>query len=295
MGIQRHWQPVALVCATLLAATGCDMGSGPSTAPAPGTPELPATSAPAADNPASPPPASETEAREVVAETLAYAEVGEQLVHGHFAFPADMIDPLPGIIVIHERWGLDDSTRVLAEQLASQGYIVLAVDLFGGQTTRDMSIARNLMVPIVEDPGPSEQNIRQAYQFLVNSAQSPRVGALGWSFGGSWALNSASLYPDDLAAAVIYYGGVTDNEERLAPINVPILGLFGETDRSITAETISGFEGTLERLDKDYQIEVYPGAGHAFADPEGTNYNADVAARAWAEVTAFLEKHLATD
>jgi carboxymethylenebutenolidase len=283
---------VALVAATWVLIAGCDAGTGSSGAPAASSPS--ATDAPARGAPAASAASTEPE-REVVAETLAYAEVDDQLVHGHFAFPADMVDPLPGIIVIHERWGLDDGTRALAERLAGQGYVVLAVDLFGGKTSRDLSEVRPYMVQVVENPDLAEQNIRQAYDFLVSSAGAPRIGALGWSFGGNWALNTAMMYPDDLAAAVIYYGQVTDNAERLSPVNTPILGIFGENDRGVTVDAVRGFESVLEELGKNYRIEVYSGVGHAFADQSGGNYNPEVAGRAWAEVVSFLEEHLAAE
>ena len=283
---QLIWIPFALAA--------CDPGASPAggspaesaTAPAP----PPATSA----APSSPGDDESEDLREVVAESLAYAEVGEQLVHGHFAFPADMVDPLPGIIVIHERWGLDDGTRQLAERLAGNGYIVLAVDLFGGRTAADVTTARTLMVGVVENPELANDNIRQAYDFLRNSALSPTIGAVGWSFGGNWALNTALLYPDDLGAAVVYYGQLPSNEERLAPLNVPLLGLFGEDDRGVRVETVREFEGVMESLGKDFRIEIYPGVGHAFADPTGSNYDPAIAGQAWQEVIDFLETNLGT-
>ena len=74
--------------------------------------------------------------RAVVSERLPYAEVNDELVYGHFVFPADMVEPLPAIIMIHEWWGLNDNIRSMADRLAGEGYIVLAVDLFGGETAR---------------------------------------------------------------------------------------------------------------------------------------------------------------
>ena len=173
-------------------------------------------------------PAEIEPAKPVVAEMLPYAEVDEQLVYGYFAFPADMVDPLPGVIVIHERWGLDDGVRALADRIAGQGFVVLAVDLYGGETTTDIAGARSLMVDVVENAELANENIRQAYQFLIDSGEAPKIASLGWSFGGGWALNTAMLFPEDLDAAVVYYGQVTASEERLAPITAPILGLFGE-------------------------------------------------------------------
>ena len=233
--------------------------------------------------------------RAIVAERLPYAEVNDQLVYGHFVFPADMVDPLPGLIVIHEWWGLNDGVRAMADRLAAEGYVVLAVDLFGGNSTLNPADARAQMLKVVENPEPANENIRQAYQFLVDSAQSPRIGSLGWCFGGGWSLNSALLFPDELDAAVIYYGQVTDNEERLAPLNVPILGLFGEDDRGITVESVNGFEQALENLGKDYEIEIYANAQHAFANPTGNRYNAEVAEIAWVRTLEFLDRYLSVE
>ena len=289
----QQYSLVAIVLMVALGAlAGCDSGAPAgndrAAAPADAGSAAPAT----VPGEAGPEPAESAE-RAVIAEMLPYAEVDEQLVYGYFAFPEDMVDPLPGILVIHERWGLDDGTRMLAERLAAQGYVVLAVDLYGGNTAANADEARRLMLPLVENPEPANENIRQAYQFLIESGQAPRIAAIGWSFGGNWALNAALLFPDELDAAVIYYGQVTNNEERLAPLNVPLLGLFGENDRGVTAETVMGFRQALENLGKDFRIEIYPGAGHAFADPTGTNFNPEVARQAWDEMLTFLDEHLA--
>ena len=231
--------------------------------------------------------------RDVVAETLAYAEVDEQLVYGHFVFPSDMVDPLPGLIVVHEWWGLNDGVRAMADRLAAEGYIVLAVDLFGGKTAEFPPDARELMLAALQKPQLAEENLRQAYEFIKDTGGAPRIGSLGWCFGGAWALNTALLFPDELDAAVIYYGQVPADEARLAPLNVPILGLFAENDRGIPVESVRSFEQVMDKLGKVYEIEVYPGVGHAFANPSGTSYNAEVARQAWDRTVEFLRKHLA--
>lgn len=232
--------------------------------------------------------------RAVVAETLAYAEVNEELRYGHFVIPADMVDPLPAIIVIHEWWGLNDGVRAVADRLAGLGYIVLAIDLYGGEIAATPEDARKLMLGVVENPEDAKENIRQAYQFLELTAGAPSIGSLGWCFGGGWSLNTALLFPDQLDATVIYYGQVTDDEAKLEPMNVPILGIFGAKDKGIPVESVRGFEQALENLRKDYEIEVYPGVGHAFANPSGNNYNAEAADRAWQRTVAFLNRHLTT-
>ena len=112
------------------------------------------------------------------------------------------------------------------------------------------------------------------------------------SFGGGWALNTALLFPDDLDAAVTYYGQVSDDKVRLEPLNVPILGLFGENDRGVTKASVTEFEATLVALEKEYEIYIFPDAGHGFADPTAPTYKADVADEAWSLAVDFLNRHL---
>ncbi len=233
--------------------------------------------------------------REVTAERLAYAEVDDEIVYGHFVFPSDMIEPLPAVIMIHEWWGLNDNIRAMADRLAAEGYIVLAVDLFGGEAATSPGVARQLMTRAVENSDSVTSNLEQAYAFVTDTAGAPRVASLGWCFGGGWSLNAALLFPNELDAAVIYYGQVTDSEARLAPLEVPILGLFGSEDRGIKLDSVRRFEDTLERLGKEYDIQVYEGAGHAFANPSGNNFNAEYAEDAWSRTLDFLRGHLAAD
>lgn len=172
--------------------------------------------------------------------------------------------------------------------------MVLAVDLYGGKTADSPEGARALMLDVVEDPRPANDNIRAAYEFLV-TAGAPRIGSLGWCFGGGWSLNTAQLFPDDLDAAVIYYGHVTADEEKLRPIGAPILGLFGADDTGIPVDAVEAFRASLKRLRKEHEIHIYPGVGHAFANPTGTNYNAEAATDAWAKTVEFLGRHLGSD
>ena len=225
---------------------------------------------------------------------MAYAEIDDELVYGYFAVPSDVFEPLPAIIVIHEWWGLNDNVRAMADRLAGEGYMVLAIDLYSGKTADSPAGARALMLQIVEDPDPARENIRAAYEFLT-TAGAPRIGSLGWCFGGGWSLNAAQLFPDDLDATVIYYGQVTDDEEKLRPINTPILGLFAADDSGIKVESVEAFGAALERLRKVHEIHIYPGVGHAFANPTGRNYDAEAATDAWAKTLEFLGRHLPGD
>lgn len=235
------------------------------------------------------------QARAVISEEMPYAEVGDELVYGYFVAPSDMFEPLPAVIMIHEWWGLNNDVRAAADRLAAQGYIVLAVDLFGGQTTSDPAAARNLMLSVLEDPDSANQNIRSAFDFVSTTAGAPRVGAIGWRFGGTWALNTAMLFPDELDATVIYYANVTSDEDKLRPVNTAILGLFAADDVSIRVHAVEAFEAALERLRKDYEIQIYAGASQRFASESADTYDATAANDAWNRTLDFFNVHLAGD
>lgn len=284
---------VLLACALLLGACGDNTPPPDGAEVAAGRETVDAMTREHADDSTDPSPAVDiAPAREVISDPrMPYAESGDQLVYGHFAAPADVVEPLPAVILIHEWWGLNDNVRAMANRLAGEGYMVLAVDLYNGKVAESREAARVLMLEVVEERDVAEDNLRAAYAFL-ETAGAPRIGSMGWCFGGGWSLNTAQLFPENLDAAVIYYGQVTDDEDRLRPIEAPILGLFGAADTGISVESVEGFRQALERLGKDSEIHIYPGVGHAFANPTGQNYNAAAAEDAWQKTVEFLDRHL---
>ncbi len=236
--------------------------------------------------------AQEQPVRPVIGQEMPYTEYEDELVYGYFAVPEDMFEPLPAVIMIHEWWGLNDNIRAMADRLAAEGYIVLAVDLYGGVTADTPADARELMLKVSEDTESANSNIRAAYDFLTSTAGAPRVGSIGWCFGGGWSLNTAMLFPDDLDAAVIFYGRVTSDQELLRPVSAPILGLFAADDEGIPVSSVEGFRDALDSLYKDHVVHIYPDVGHAFANPTGQRYNAEAAEDAWRRTLAFLDLHL---
>lgn len=246
-----------------------------------------------AEDTTEPSPAAETApTRPVISDPkLPYAEVRNELVYGYFSAPADVFEPLPALIVIHEWWGLNDNIRAMADRLAAEGYMVLAVDLYSGKTAETPEDARQLMLRVVEDPDSARENLRMAYDFL-DIAGAPRIGTLGWCFGGAWSLNAAQFLGSDLDAAVIFYGQVTDDEQKLAAVSSPILGLFAADDRGIKVDSVNAFRDALDRLEKPNEIHIYPGVGHAFANPTGRNYDAEAAQDAWAKTLDFLGRYV---
>ena len=238
-------------------------------------------------------PASDAEpAVPVVSESVSYATVDGAPVMGYLARPKDQPGPLPGLIVIHEWWGLNDNIRAMTRRLAGEGYTALAVDMYGGKTADDPAASRQMMVAEGDAPAAAESNLRQAFEYLEGKHGASKVASIGWCFGGGWSLQTALLLPKQLDAAVIYYGHLVTDRARLDTLNMPILGIFGGKDRGIPMTDVKIFEKTLESLGKDATILVFPDADHAFANPSGRNYDPTAAAQAWRDTVEFLATHL---
>jgi carboxymethylenebutenolidase len=228
----------------------------------------------------------------VVTERVEYARVDATPVSGFLARPADATDNLPGVILIHEWWGLNDNIRAMAEQVAGHGYVALAVDLYGGKIAQNAVEARELVGLSMKNSAAIEENLRQAYSYLTTEAGAVRVGTLGWCFGGGWSLNTALLMPADIDATVIYYGRLVTDPEQLNALGMPVLGIFGSEDRGIPLESVNAFDAAMRELGKDVTIKVYEGARHAFANPSGQSYDPQAAEDAWALTVSFLDSHL---
>ncbi len=230
-------------------------------------------------------PAVEVESRMVT-----YATVNGVEAKGYFAQPKGSNDSLPGIIVIHEWWGLNDNIRSMTDQLAGEGYRALAVDLYDGKSATTPDEAQSLMRAAMDKSAELTENLKQAYAYLSDRGQ--RVGTIGWCFGGGWSLATALALPDQIDATVIYYGRLVTDEAELRKLQMPILGFFGAEDNSIPVDSVRAFENTLHSLGKDATITIYDGAAHAFANPSGKGYRPEPAKDAWAKTLAFFAKNL---
>lgn len=241
-----------------------------------------------------PTPASETTpAAPVDGRDVVYATVDGAPVTGYLAAPKTGAADAPTLIVIHEWWGLNPQIKSMTRQLAAEGYVALAVDLYQGATPATTHEgAKALMMKAMANPERAHANLRQATAFLQKQSSSDALGVIGWCFGGAWSLQTALKQPDAVDAAVIYYGRLVTDPDALKPINAPILGVFGAEDKGIPVDQVRAFEASLKKLGKPHAIHVYPGADHAFANPSGTRYNAAAAEDAWAKTRAFLSQHL---
>jgi carboxymethylenebutenolidase len=243
------------------------------------------------DKPVATPSAMQEPSQPVTGEEVTYGEVGGKPVHGYMARPKASHGPLPGLIVIHEWWGLNDNIRAMTRRLAGEGYQALAVDLYGGAHAETPDAATKLMNAAMQNPGAADDNLRHAAAWLESHGVRT-LGVIGWCFGGGWSLNTTLLMPDKIAATVIYYGRLETDPAKLATLKHPVAGFFGGADKSIPADSIRQFESALRKQGTPVEIKIYDGAGHAFANASGGNYRPDAAKDSWQRTTAFLARNL---
>jgi len=284
---------VSIVACALLCGCGSSEGPATSVAAAPAAPAAP----PAEHQHETPAPPAAEAAPEIplLEQTVAYGEGARSNLVGYLAMPQDAAEPLPGIIVIHESWGLNDDIKALTRGLAGHGYVVLAVDLYGGKTAKTPEAANALMGDLYADPDAARRNLQQGYSYLEKSALAPRIATIGWDLGAGWSLQTAFEYPGALDAAVMYYGQVVTARERLRPLNVPVLGFFGAEDRSIPVREVQEFRAALADLGKNAEVLIVSRVGHGFAIPTGAGYNEKAANEAWEQTLKFLEQNLKPD
>lgn len=227
---------------------------------------------------------------QAVGEEVTYATVDGSDITGYLAKPDGAKGSLPGLIVIHEWWGLNDNIRMMTEKLAAEGYTALAVDLYHGKVAESPDSAGTYARSVEE--AAALDNLAQAYQYLANQQGAENIGVIGWCFGGGWSLKTALAHPQKIDATVIYYGRLVTDASQLEKLQMPVLGIFGAEDGGIPPDQVKAFEAALNEAGVTNSIHIYEGAGHAFANPSGTRYQKEAAEDAWQRTTDFLAEYL---
>jgi carboxymethylenebutenolidase len=139
------------------------------------------------------------------------------------------------------------------------------------------------------------RDLKAAFAYLQGRAdvRKDRIGAIGWCMGGMYSLALATEEPR-LAAVVAYYGAPPTDAAAIAKIKAPVLGNYGAEDKGPSPEQVKAFEAALKKAGKTVDIKIYPGAGHAFANPNNPwgGYREAAAKDAWSRTLAFFAKHL---
>lgn len=212
---------------------------------------------------------------------------------GYLALPPGT-EARPGVLLIHEWWGLNTDITRLADALAAEGFVVLAADAYRGQVALDLATAQKLVQSTAATAGP---DLDAAYQFLATQPRviPGKVASWGFCYGGSQSQRLATRTPG-LAAAVVFYGGGPFQKPEDLGIwsdKTPFLGIYGKKDSSIPADQIRAFEAALESRGIPATITRYPNVGHAFV--KSTTYRQGTASQAWRQAVAFLQEALSPD
>lgn len=215
---------------------------------------------------------------------------GDDQVAGYLAVPAGK-GPFPAVVVIHEWYGLNDQIKGMADRFAKEGYVALAVDLYRGHVAANPDEAHQFMSGLPEDRAIKDLKSADAFLQSRPDVRKTKIGSVGFCMGGKYSA-LLGMNQSDLAACAIFYGSVPTDPENLKKFNAPVIGFFGEKDMAITPEMANSFQDSMKKLGKTISITIYPGAGHAFMNETGKNYNPDAAKDAWAKVMEFFSKNL---
>ncbi len=221
-----------------------------------------------------------------------YAMLRGRPVYGYLSQPAGARGAQPGVILIHMWWGLNQHMRDLAVQLSRRGYVVLAVDLYNGRTTRDPQVAARLMDIANQNPGALLSNLEQAVAYMNVTQNVNRLGVIGWSVGGQWAFKIASDLPQAFDALAVFYAAPYTEPSQLAPLRMPILAFFGGRDPFVPLAVVDKFQWAAGLASARVTIHIYPHAKAAFDDPDSTAYDVHDAQDAWRQLHAFLAHYL---
>ncbi len=197
-------------------------------------------------------------------QTVTYSS-GSETVKGQLYLPSGS-GRHPAIIVIHEFWGLNDWVKEQAADLASHGYVALAVDLYRGEVANDPEMAHELMRALPQDRAVRDLNAAYAYLESRPDVNKTRIGGIGWCMGGGYALQLA-IHEPNLRAVSINYGALATDTSDLGKIHAAVVGNFGGQDHGIPAASIDAFAAQLKKQNVPVDMKIYPDAGHAFENP----------------------------
>jgi dienelactone hydrolase len=233
---------------------------------------------------------------EIVEEDASY-KADSTTANSFVAYDKSKKGPLPIVFVIHEWWGLNDYAKMRTRELAKLGYFAMAVDMYGNRKPGDNpEEAGKLAGPFYADPALVKSRLTAALDKVRSypQADTTREAMIGYCFGGSMSLMAAKMGLP-LKGVVSFHGGLKGTAGKTS---VPILVLHGEADSFVPAEEVTAWRKTMDSLGVKYTFKSYPGATHAFTNPEATEkgkkfkmpveYNAAADTASWNEMKTFL-------
>ena len=228
---------------------------------------------------------------------------GDTNCKGYIAYDGAGGERRPGVLVVHEWWGLDDYIRGRARTLAEMGYAALAVDMYGnGQTAADPEGAGALMTSVLEDMEAGTARLRAGFDALAGhpSVDADRVAAIGYCFGGAMVLHGARIGMD-LKGVVSFHGSLGSfHKPAKGEVKARVLVCHGAADSLVSDEEIAGIKQEMADAGADFRFIAYEGALHGFTNPEATangekyglplGYDEAVDKRSWDDMKALFSE-----
>ncbi|HSX69853.1 MAG TPA: dienelactone hydrolase family protein [Pseudomonas sp.] len=226
---------------------------------------------------------------------------GTRLV-GYHAWDDAIEGKRPGVVVVHEWWGLNDYAKRRARDLAALGYSALAVDMYGdGKHTEHPQDAGAFMKAALADPAVPKARFLAGLELLKAQPQTDaqRLAAIGYCFGGRIVLDMARQGLP-LAAVVSFHGAlVTDTPATPGSVKAKVLVEHGAADSFITPQQIAAFKAEMDQAGADYRFVELPGAKHGFSNPDADahkghgldiGYQKEADERSWADMQALFKQ-----
>jgi dienelactone hydrolase len=227
---------------------------------------------------------------------------GSVTMNGYVAYDSSINDKRPVVLVVHEWWGLNDYPKSRARQLAGLGYLAMAVDMYGnGKTVDNPTDAGKMSAPFYKDAAMAKSRFDAALAKIKSypQADTGKVAAIGYCFGGGMVLNMARL-GDDLDGVVSFHGMLIGAPANKDLLKSKILVCHGADDQFVPQKDVDVFKKQMDSINADYTLKVYPGSTHAFTNPAATAvgekfkipiaYNAAADTASWKDMKEFFGK-----
>ncbi len=239
---------------------------------------------------------------EVQGNSVEYSAAGTTL-KGYLAQNSAMTGKRPGVLVVHEWWGHNEYARKRADLLAQQGYVALAVDMYGdGKTADHPKEAGAFMAQVNNDKGLAQARFDAAKAFLRSqpNVDGEKLAAIGYCFGGGVVLNMARA-GTDVRGVASFHGSLASAEPAAkGQIKTQVMVFTGADDRMVPPEQVAAFKQEMDAAGAVYEVISYPGVQHSFTNPQADDfakkfdlplaYDAAADKDSWAKLSAFLHK-----
>jgi len=212
---------------------------------------------------------------------------GSTELQGYLAYDDAITDKRPGVLVVHEWWGLNDYIKQESERLSDElGVNVIALDLYDGKVATTREDASKYVQSVKTDRAMGI--IHGAYDYVGANA---KILTIGWCFGGGWSLQTAIEGGKQVVGCVIYYGMPEKDVDRLKKLNCDVIGFFASKDNFINPQIVDEFKQNMQKAGKNVTTYEYD-ADHGFANPSNPIYNKEATEDAHTKAIAFLKERI---